>query len=166
LEVSICNDDIPIPDYKIPIETRLLKYLRLWRDDPKAVTSNDRPVEQEISSLLEWYICECIHNGPGSLSDWSSDGVIHLEINQITLESFKLLGVTWIDCWGVAPFEIDVELYPLDDICFAKTIFRLGTLDDQGRPNLFDRDTHPVRVLEKRPRHNQDWAMAVELTPP
>jgi hypothetical protein len=165
MEVPTCNDDIPTPDYKIPIETRLVRYLRLWRDNPNA-TVNDVSVSEKISGLLEWYICECLHNGPGNLSEWWSDGVIYLEINQLTLESFKLLGVTWIDCWGIAPFEIDVELYPLDDICFAKTICRLGTLDEFGHPTLFDRDAHPPLVLEKRPRHNREWAMAIELTPP
>jgi hypothetical protein len=165
-ETTTCNDDIPTPEYKIPIESRLVKCLRLWRDDSRAVTTNDRPVHEEIRSLLEWYLCECIRYGQGILRDWWSDGVIHLEITQLTLDSFKLLGVTWIACLGITPFEIDVELYPLDDNCFAKTTFRLGTLDDHGRPILFDRDSSPVSVLEKRPRHHRDWAIAVELTPP
>ena len=143
-----------------------MRCLRLWRDNPRALAPSNQPVEQEISSLLEWYLCECLHYGPRSLSEWWSDGVIHLEVHQRTLESFQLLGVTWIDCWGLAPFEIDVELYPLDDSCFAKTIIRLGTLDEAGRPQVFNRKENPSSILEKRPRRNQDWAIAIELTPP
>src|SRR5262245_6266383 len=112
LEASTCDDDISIPDYKIPIEARLVKYLRVWRDDPNSVTVNGRNVEREICSLLECYICECLLYGPSNLRGWWSDGVIRLEINQTAQERFKLLGVTWIDCHGIAPFEIEVELNP------------------------------------------------------
>lgn len=116
--------------------------------------------------LLEWYICDCLAYGPRNLGGWWSDGVVYLEIRQIEADTFKLLGTTWIDCHGIAPFEIDVELDPVADDYFAKTIFRIGMLDYDGRPKLCDRDRSPSHLLEKRPRHNREWAMAVELTPP
>jgi hypothetical protein len=166
LEAFSCDNDFPTPDYKIPIETRLVKYLRIWRDDPNSLTINGRTVEQEIRGLLEWYICECIAYGPNNLGGWWSDGIIHLEINQTAQGIFKLLGVTWIDCHGIAPFEIDVELNPTDDSHFAKTIFRIGMLDDRGCPKVFNRRVDAGYILEMRPRQNRDWAMAVELTPP
>jgi hypothetical protein len=74
--------------------------------------------------------------------------------------------VTWIDSLGIAPFEIDLKLDPLDDVYFAKTVFRIGMLDNHERPMVCDRNLAPTRVLEMRPRYNRDWAMAVELTPP
>jgi hypothetical protein len=166
LEVPTCENDLTIPDYKLPIETRLVKYLRIWRDSPNAVTSNGRTVEDELAGLLEWYICECIPYGPDSLGGWWSDGVVLLEIHQVEPDIFKLLGVTWIDSLGIAPFEIDVELSPSLDSHFTKTTFRIGVLDDYGNPKILDRRMDVRRVLEMRPRHNQDWAMAVELTPP
>jgi hypothetical protein len=138
----------------------------MWRDNPSALTINNRSVEQEIRSLLEWYIGECIPYGPHSLGGWWSDGVIHLEIHETAPDSFKLLGVTWIDCLGTAPFEIDVELNSRDDSHFAKTVFRIGVLDDSGRPKIVDRRFDARSVLERRPRRNRDWAMAIELTPP
>jgi hypothetical protein len=138
----------------------------MWRGDPNALTINHRPVEQEIRSLLEWYICECLSYGPDSLESWWSDGVIHLEIHETAPDSFKLLGVTWIDCLGTAPFEIDVELNSRDDSHFAKTVFRIGVLNDWGCPKIVDRRLNARSVLESRPRRNCDWAMAVELTPP
>jgi hypothetical protein len=116
--------------------------------------------------LLEWYICECIPYGPGNLSEWWSDGVEKLVITQTADEAFKLLGVTWISSLGRAPFEIDVELNPADDQYFAKTVFRIGTLDDRGKPRVFGRLIAEESILEKRPRQDRDWAMAVELTPP
>jgi hypothetical protein len=59
-----------------------------------------------------------------------------------------------------------VELDPHDDMYFAKTVFRIGMLDNHGHPLVCNRNLAPTRVLEMRPRYNRDWAMAVELTPP
>jgi hypothetical protein len=162
---STCDNELPKPESKTPIETRLVKSLRLWRADPSSVATNDRTVEQEICALLEWYICECIPYGPSNLGGWWSDGVIHLEIQQTAPEVFKLVGVTWIDCHGVTPFEIDVELVPTNDRNFAKTIFRIGMLEDGGCPKLSDSRMDARRLLAMRPQQNGDWAMAVELTP-
>jgi hypothetical protein len=63
---------------------------------------------------------------------WLSDGVIHLEIAETKTDYFTLLGVTWIGLRGIAPFEIDLEIDPNDEICFSKTVFRIGTLDSNG----------------------------------
>ena len=92
--------------------------------------------------------------------------VIHIEINRKEVGKFKLLGVTWIDSLGIAPFEIDVEVDPSTDNFFAKTIFRIGMLDEHGRPPLSHPDCSANLLLEKRPRSDREWAMAVELTPP
>jgi hypothetical protein len=161
-----CDDEFLIPDYKFPIEMRLVKYLRMWRGDPNAIAASGRTVEQEIAFLLEWYICECIPYGPANLSEWWSDGVEKLEITQTAEDSFNLLGVTWIGSLGNAPFEIDVKLNPADDHYFAKTIFRIGTLDERGRPTAFHHRVSREWILGNRPRDNRVWAMAVELTPP
>ncbi len=123
-------------------------------------------MECEIRGLLEWYICGCIANGPKNLRYWWSDGVVHLEITPTEVDWFKLLGVTWIDCLGVAPFEIDVEIDPADDSRFARTLFRLGMLDDWRQPVLCKSKFDAGRVLENRPRCDRDWAIALELTPP
>ena len=159
-------DDLSVPDYKIPIEARLVRYLKAWRDDQSSHSANGGPVEQEIRSLLEWYICECLKYGPSNLKGWWSDGVIRLEILLTANDCFKLLGVTWIDSQGVAPFEIDAELDPKDDSKFARTIFRIGTLDEHNQPMVFDRRIDAGHILQTRPVENPDWAMAVELTPP
>ncbi len=143
-----------------------MKCLRTWRDNPNALIKDDRTVEQEIYGLLEWYICECIPYGPDNLGGWWSDGVIHLEIHEPSTDEFKLIGVTWIDCKGVAPFDIDVVLDPKRDDYFAKCIFRIGLLDHNKQPTIYESSLSPHHVLDMRPRYNRDWAMAVELTPP
>jgi hypothetical protein len=140
--------------------------LKAWRGDPSSHSASGRPVEQEIRSLLEWYICECLTYGPSKLRGWWSDGVIRLEIRLTATNCFKLLGVTWIGSQGLAPFEIDVELNPKDDSRFARTIFRFATLDEHNRPMVFGRRIDSGHILETRPHENRDWAMAVELTPP
>ncbi|MCS7471472.1 hypothetical protein NZK35_32900 [Stieleria sp. ICT_E10.1] len=133
---------------------------------PDTIVEGGRTLIQEICGLLEFYICGCIHYGPNNLGGWWSDGVIQLEIANPKPDRFKLLGVTWIDSLGIAPFEIDLELDPNDETYFAKTIFRIGMLDNHGLPTVCSRNLTPSRVLETRPRYNRDWAMAVELTPP
>lgn len=144
----------------------MLRCLRTWRVTPDAVVEGDRTLLQEIGGLLEFFICGCIAYGPRNLRGWWSDGVIHLEIAETNRDRFTLLGVTWIDSLGLAPFEIDVELDSLDDTYFTKTVFRIGMLDKNRRPMVCDRNLAPHRVLAMRPRYNRDWAMAVELTPP
>ncbi|MDX1943926.1 MAG: hypothetical protein SFU86_00860 [Pirellulaceae bacterium] len=91
---------------------------------------------------------------------------MYLEIHETAAESFQLLRVTWIGCLGLTPFEIDIELNPTDDQCFSKTVFRIGMLDERGIPRLSDcREKSVAKLLAMRPQRNQDWAMAVELTP-
>ncbi|KLU02015.1 hypothetical protein RISK_005970 [Rhodopirellula islandica] len=113
--------------------------------------------------LLEWFIGECLrYERTGSLTNWWSDGVIELKIDQQSRDSYHLAGVTWIGSDGLAPFDIDVKLNPKTDKCFANCIFRLGLLDQFGLPSLCE----PGRPVEIRTRQNRDWAMALELTPP
>lgn len=133
---------------------------------PDAIVEGERTLFQEICGLLEFYICGCIPYGPRNLRGWWSDGVIYLEIAEPNQDRFILLGVTWIDSLGIAPFEIEVEPDSRDDLYFAKTVFRIGMLDNHGHPLVCNRNLAPTRVLEMRPRYNRDWAMAVELTPP
>ena len=166
LETTAFNNDDPIRNDRPLIETRLLRCLCDWRVDPDTKLDCGRTRLEEICGLLEFYICGCIAYGPKHLGGWWSDGVIHLEISEPAPDHFKLLGVTWIDSLGISPFEIDLELNPHDDTYFAKTVFRIGTLDSYGRPAVCNRALAATRVLETRPRYNRDWAMAVELTPP
>ena len=140
--------------------------MRLWRDNSKAMLDKDTAVDSEISGLLEWFICECISYGPKELGGWWSDGIIQLEITTYNDQSFRLLGVTWIDCHGVAPFEIDLQMNQHDDEYFAKTIFRIGMRDEQGLPKLSGETRNINRLIEHRPLCNNAWAMAIELTPP
>ncbi|WP_145168813.1 hypothetical protein [Rubripirellula lacrimiformis] len=137
-----------------------------WQVEPNATVDGGRTLFQEICGLLEFYICGCIPYGPDNVGGWWSDGVIHLEIANPTLNRFTLLGVTWIDSLGIAPFEIDFDITRDDDTYFTKTIFRIGILDDYGNPTVCDRSLATSRVLDARPRYNRDWAMTVELTPP
>lgn len=138
--------------------------MRAWRDTPAVTVDDGRTLLQEICGVLEFYICSCIPYGPDNLGGWWSDGVTHLEITNPEPLRFKLLGVTWIDSLGIAPFEIDLELDPNDEQYFAKTIFRIGTLDNDGHPTVCNRKLAAASVVETRPRYNRDWAMAVELT--
>lgn len=145
-------------------EKRLLECLRTW--SVTMVTDGDQRVQsiRQLSELLEYYICECIRYGPKSLRHWWSDGVVHFEVTVPKPDQFNIVGVTWIDSTGLAPFEFELEMDPSDDTCFAKTTFRLGTLDQSGFPVVCNRTISPAWLLERRPRYNHDWAIAMELS--
>lgn len=164
-ETKTFTDDTEPRSGRPSVETRLLRRLLDWRVDPDATVDDGRTLFQEICVLLEFFICGCIPYGPDNLGGWWSDGVVHLEIANHNPDRFTLAGVTWIDSLGIAPFEIDLDIARGNDTCFAKTIFRIGSLDDCGRPTVCDRTLATSRVLADRPRYNRDWAMAVELTP-
>lgn len=51
-EIIACDDDFIPPDNKLPVETRLLKYLRLWDHDSGAVGDDGRTVLQAIKNQL------------------------------------------------------------------------------------------------------------------
>ena len=123
-------------------------------------------LEREINWLLEYYIGECLQYAPANMGDWWSDGVVCLEISQLGAEKFELIGVTWIGCDGIAPFEFIVQTDPTSDDYFVKSVFRIGTLDGWGRPIIFNHKIPASEIIGRRPRYNRDWAMAVELTPP
>ena len=148
------------------IETQLLKGLRDWQASADTDLESGRGLNQQIRNLLEFYICECISYGLKELCGWWSDGVIHLEISELFPNHFKLIGVTWIDSKGLAPFEIDIIMEPDDWNNFSRTIFRIGKRDTQGWPILCSRDLSTSRILDQRPKHDRDWAMAVELDRP
>ena len=139
--------------------------MRCWLNEANSTAEIEKRADRDIRDLLEWYICECITYGPKSLRGWWSDGVVYLEIAQST-KGVKLIGVTWIDCLGFAPFEIDVEITSTDPPYFTTTVFRIGMRDERGCAHICGADIAPTRVCEMRPRYNWDWAMAVELTPP
>jgi hypothetical protein len=153
-------------DRKSMIETELLNGLRDWQANPNTELDSGRTLDQKIRNLLEFYICECIRFGPKELCGWWSDGVIHLEITEPLPNHFKLIGVTWIDSKGLAPFEFDITIDPDDGNHFSRTIFRIGKRDSQGRPSLCSRDLATSRILDERPKQARGWVMAVELEKP
>lgn len=146
------------------IEPNLICALLDWR---AAAAGNAEDVQSLIEGIcgpIEYYICDCLRYGPKSMTGWWSDGVLLLEVFEIEPDGFKLMGVTWIDSEGLAPFEFDLWIAPNNHRRFAKTVFRIGMLDASGQAFLCDRNLAAIEVLENRPRFNHGWAMAVELT--
>lgn len=140
--------------------------MKSWLRDPNSIAADGRPIKEEIESHLQWYIDSCLGYGPRSLRHWWCDGVIHLDMSKSSMKSIKLLGVAWITASRIAPFEIEVEFDPARDRFFTRTLFRIGSLDESGRPTLFEYVRHTDRVIASRPQRKSDWAMAIELTPP
>jgi hypothetical protein len=164
--VGTFEDNNHIPDYKLPIETRLVRALRIWQSDRQAIIEAERSITQEICTLVDGFIGECLAYGPDTVRGWWSDGVMCLEIQELAKDCFKLYGVSWMGISTVAPFEIDVDLLPEKDTHFARTVFRIGTLDKDGHPSSIAGTADPRVVLRDRPRCNGDWAVAIELISP
>ena len=149
-------------------EERLVQWLRSWRHDPDRHGLANVDAKRTIYELLEGFISELLRYGPSSFREWWSDGVVHLEIREVTGEAtvvVRMLGVTWITSAGLAPFEIEVEFDTRVETRFARTLFRIGVLDELRHPTTCSPTLAPTRILATRPRQDGDWAMAVELTP-
>lgn len=144
------------PDYQLPIETRLTRRLRIWGNTQTA------ECEQEIRSLLEFFICECVKYDPaGRITHWCADGVVELKIEQRTPLDFKLAGVTWIGIGGLVPFDINARMHPEFDEHLSRCLFRIAHVDQTGRPVIYK----PGTIIDSRHRPDCEWAMAVELSP-
>ena len=89
-----------VPDYLLPIETRLVRVLRRYLDDIKNAggpSPAESGIVDEIWQLLEWFIGDCLQYATcPSLRGQASDGVADLEVQQHGQNRVCLRGVAWL----------------------------------------------------------------------
>ena len=165
-ENPACDDN---PKSQHPdAEHLLIQAIRRWELDSRAGEHElIAKAEQHIKTILERFIGDCLSHDPSSrLRGWWSDGVTYLRVKHQANRTFNLRGTTWIGSDGIAPFDFELVLPDDEGRHFDRIRFRIGLLDELGCPTLCDPGWAVDRVLERCPRYNRDWAMAIELTPP
>ncbi len=172
MEDNTCDDYTPSRRQYIPVETRLIKHLIQWRINHDELFDEGRTVQNEIASILEYYIYECYGYLPNLTTGWFTDGVKEFEIHHSPNKpnSFKLLGSVWmlgIESGSIVePFEIDITLDPLNDQYFATTKFRFGFKGSNRPSKLTKYNFHVAGAMDNRPRRSCDWRIAIELSSP
>ena len=98
------------------------------------------------------------------LGTWC-DGVTELEIISNARRIFLVNGVGWFPHF-LAPFQLEFHFLRRRETCPERILLRLGFRNELVAANACVSSQRLRRwQLSKRPRRNQDWEVAVELTP-
>jgi hypothetical protein len=143
-----------------------LRWKSLPEPDRLSVTAN----QSDVAGLFEYYLCEvfkCKNSAPSS--GWWCDGVVELSISQPSDHRFLIVGVAyWAESsrstFYLAPFELDVQLTLLGAIQTEQIIVRFGSLDHARQIKRSSIETSAWLLVQRRPKRNEDWAFAVEMT--
>ncbi|MFT4556608.1 MAG: hypothetical protein ACI92S_001953 [Planctomycetaceae bacterium] len=122
------------------------------------VSPEDVPRTPRLPTMLEFYLC-----GVFQLVDYTHsrniwcDGILEFSIERTTRKSFLIVAAIY--CPNVlAPVEIEFH-YPVRRSCRAtRIIVRFNDPGEVGTSRI------PSNVILRRPQHDRDWTVAVELT--
>ena len=89
------------------------------------------------------------------------DGITLLEIAAIDRTTFRMAGVGYFPR-QLTPFEIDFDFLKRRDTTPQTIILRLGNVLHE-RQQSSGQNKHQQDIFDSRPKHNSDWAVAVEL---
>ena len=163
------NAALPRPQ---TLDQLIAELLWVWSSDPGRVMEDERKIELHIADQLEWFLCDAFTYSPvPSQSNWWSDGVFDLRIEQIGDIAFRAIGSTWwadldVSTEWVGPFEVEFYLTSKRSLEFARQIVRFGLKDRNGNIVRSSDCLHPrVRKPNREPK-DSEWALAIELTPP
>jgi hypothetical protein len=141
----------------------LWQWLELPESDRGSITAN----QATLSGTIEYYLCKALdYENSARSSGWWCDGVIDLSISEIADKSFLIVGVAYWAQSGqdpcyLAPFEMEFHFDEFRKNVSRRIVIRFGCLDQHG---LIKKTADTLG--ERRPKRNQDWAFAVELTEP
>jgi hypothetical protein len=102
---------------------------------------------------------------------WWCDGAFELSIRQTTPTSFLIVGAAiWAQSGNssapfyVAPFELEFHFASPGDLESMRIIVRFGVAEPSGDIRRVPYDAFAARIIQNRPKSNQDWALAIELS--
>ena len=98
------------------------------------------------------------------LGTWC-DGIVLLTVADIHRTAFLLTGVDYFPN-DLSPFELEFHFRNRRDFVTTAIRFRFGMLDHNGGLYTCEMHSNVEAILAQRPQNLQDWAVAVELTPP
>ncbi|MEM8671966.1 MAG: hypothetical protein AAGG48_30895 [Planctomycetota bacterium] len=147
-----------------PLEVRIAETLWRWKFASES-ERNAIVADANLLPMIEHWFPFADIPLTRKLGTWC-DGISTLEIASPSRLSFLLAGVGWFPTY-LAPFELEFHFPRSRDTHAHCIILRLGF---RGRLfNANDRHVPTTRddaaAFARRPQRNQDWAVAVELTP-
>lgn len=92
------------------------------------------------------------------------DGIPLLVLTVINRTAIKMAGVGYFPYY-YAPFELEFHFKHRRDRRPVRIVFRFGVAGDSGGIGTNYIARSPEKMFSKSPRHDRDWAIAVELTP-
>jgi hypothetical protein len=102
---------------------------------------------------------------------WWCDGVLELSVTQTTPTSFLIVGAAiWADArehsspFYIAPFELEFFFASPHEPEAERCIVRFGVEEPSVDIRRIPYDRMAARVVYNRPKRNQDWAFAIELS--
>jgi hypothetical protein len=93
------------------------------------------------------------------------DGVLQLSIARLHRLGLAISGVCYCP-HELAPFELEFHFERRRDLVPLRTVLRFGDLGHGRNGAMHTSAKNAVVIVANRPKRNQDWAVAVELTTP
>lgn len=148
----------------------------LWRwaflpRSERGDVSNYDP-ENVLPIFLAYYFRGAFHReNSAPSSGWWCDAVYDYSIAWRERTMFRIVGVA---DWGgagrafggflLAPVEFEMHFRSVGELDPARVIARFGAADEFGEIRTIPLGTAIDRVLADRPKRDEDWALAIELT--
>ena len=144
------------------IATELWRWVFLPPESREEITE----IRSPLSLAIEFYLSGAFHQIGFTCSRgiWC-DGIVELSIKHLNRCVFLLYGVAYCPD-KLAPFEIELYFAKRRDLEFQRVIIRFGEHDPIAGIRFPENQVNVDAIVQNRPRTNQDWAVAVELTHP
>jgi hypothetical protein len=148
-----------------PLETRIASELWQWAflspGERREVTANG----SGLCVMVEFYLSGVFQlvEFTRSRGIWC-DGVFELSIRQIGRRAFVIAGIAYGPS-RLAPFEIEFYFDRRRSEQPVRAIVRFGACEKDGEIHWHTNRNRAAAILAKRPKCDQEWAVAVELTP-
>jgi hypothetical protein len=150
-------------------EAAIARELWRWESLPESGRSAISSARSNLSVEVDCYLRRTfdLKNSAPSRG-WSTDGVFELSIIQTATNSFLIVGAAiWMDHsmrFYVAPFELEFYFAAPNELEPKRCIIRFGVEEPSGHIRRVPYDAFAARIVYNRPKRNQDWALAIELS--
>ena len=142
------------------IESRIASILWRWKFTD-AIERDAMIADSKLATLLEFWFPFSEIEYTKLRGTWC-DGITLMVITEIDRTTFRIAGVGYFPR-ELTPFELDFDFHNRRDLTPQAIILRLGNISHE-RHQTSGPSKHSQYILDSRPKHNSDWAVAVELT--
>jgi hypothetical protein len=153
------------------LEQKIVRELWRWSTASEPERVEILSSRSDLAGAIEFYLCHAfgLKNSAPS-SKWWCDGVLELTVSHLNPTNFQIVGlVIWAFAspnphFFIAPFEIDLNFTISEAAEANRIVVRFGATENTGGIQCVPYSDLAVRLVESRPKRDQDWAFAIELT--